>query len=180
MQQRIGKLEETAALIRTFTPAVMIGLLQTRAYARALFGDSLAAEDLDKTVDARLERQRLLNTDRQFIFVMAEGALRWNMGGADVMAQQLAHLIEVSRQANVRVGVIPWTTPANVPALHGFTIYDSRAVLLGTQTATAIITDNLSVSDYEAHWKELEPLTSWDDDARAVIAETAAAYKRLV
>jgi hypothetical protein len=36
------------------------------------------------------------------------------MGGAHVMAGHLDHLIDVSRLANVRIGVIPWTTPANV------------------------------------------------------------------
>ncbi|MGH3156302.1 MAG: helix-turn-helix domain-containing protein [Streptosporangiaceae bacterium] len=180
MQQRIGKLEAAASQIRTFTPTVIIGLVQTRAYISALFGDSLPPDDLDKTVSARLERQRVLATGRQFTFLMAEGALRWNIGGAHVMAEQLDHLIEVSRLANVKIGVIPWTTPTTVPALHGFTIYDSRAVLLGTQTATAIMTDRRDISDYEAHWKELEPFASWGDDARSVIAETAGAYRSII
>lgn len=180
MQQRIGSLETAAERIRTFTPAVIIGLLQTRAYISALFGGSLPPADLERTVEARLERQRILRTGRQFTFLMAEGALRWNMGGAHVMAGQLDHLIEVSRQPNVKIGVIPWTTPATVPALHGFTIYDRRAVLLGTQTATAIITDRRNVADYEAHWGELEPLAGWGDAARSVIARAAADYRSLI
>lgn len=179
MQQRIGKLETAAAQIRTFTPAVIIGLLQTRAYAQALFGESLTPSDLDRTVSARLERQHILTTGRQFVFLMAEGALRWNMGGAHIMAEQLDHLIEASKLANVKIGVIPWTTPAHVPALHGFTLYDSRAVLLGTQTATAIITDRRNVTDYEAHWNELEPLAEWEDAARTVIARAAADYRSI-
>jgi hypothetical protein len=180
MQQRIGKLEEAAAEIRTFTPAVIVGLLQTRAYISALFGDSLPPADLDRTVSARIERQRVLTTGRQFTFLMAEGALRWNMGGAAVMAEQLDHLIELLQMPNVKIGVIPWTTPATVPALHGFTIYDSRAVLLGTQTATAIITDQENVADYEAHWRELEPLAAWDDEARPVIAKAADDYRSII
>lgn len=180
MQQRIGKLEAAASQVRTFTPTVIIGLVQTRAYVSALFGDSLSPDDLDKTVTARLERQRVLASGRQFTFLMAEGALRWNMGGARVMAEQLDHLIEVSRMVNVKIGVIPWTTPTTVPALHGFTLYDSRAVLLGTQTATAIMTDRRNVADYEAHWKELEPFASWGDEARSVIAETAGAYRSIM
>lgn len=179
MQQRIGRLEASAAKIRTFTPAVIIGLLQTRDYARALFGGSLPPDDLDRTVDARLERQLILSTDREFEFIMAEGALRWNMGGAAVMAGQLDHLAEVSSRPHVRIGVIEWTTPARVPALNGFTIYDSRAVLLGTQTATAIITDRRNVGEYEAHWHDLKPLASWDETARSVITRTAEEYRRL-
>ncbi len=179
MQQRIGKLEEAAAQVRTFTPTVIIGLIQTRAYINSLFGDSLSPEDLERTVSARLDRQHVLTTGRKFTFLMAEGALRWNMGGAHVMAEQLDHLIDVSRLANMRIGVIPWTTPANVPALHGFTIYDHAAVLLGTQTATAIMTDRRDVADYDAHWNELEPLAAWGDAARSVIAQAAGDYRSI-
>lgn len=179
MQQRIGKLETAAAQVRTFTPAVITGLVQTPAYTAALFGDSLPPEALERTVSARLDRQHVLATGRQFTFLLAEGALRWNMGGADVMAGQLDHLADVSRLANVKIGIIPWTTPAHVPALHGFTIYDHNAVLIGTQTATAIMTDRRNVADYEAHWAELEPLAAWGDDARAVIAQAADAYRSI-
>jgi transcriptional regulator with XRE-family HTH domain len=180
MQERIGKLEAAASTIRTFTPAVIIGLLQSPAYIDALFGDSLPAEERKRTVQARLDRQMLLQTPRQFSFVMAEGALRWNMGGGAVMVEQLKHLTEISHRENVRLGVIPWTTPARVPAVNGFTIYDSRAVLIGTQTATAIITDQQNVRDYEAHWAELEPLVSWNDDARSVISRIADDYRKIV
>jgi len=179
MQQRIGKLESAASRIRTFTPGVVVGLVQSSEYIKALFGDSLSAEDRERTVQARLDRQRILDTEREFVFVMAEGALRWNMGGAHVMLDQLDHLVQISRQPNVHLGIIPFTTPATVPALHAFTIYDSRAVLLGTQSATAIITDQRNVADYEDHWKELEPLVSWGDEARAVIERTAADYRAI-
>jgi hypothetical protein len=66
-----------------------------------------------------------------------------------------------------------------VPALHGFTIYDSRAILLGTQTATAIMTDRRDVADYEAHWNELAPLAEWGDGARSVISQAADSYRSI-
>lgn len=63
--------------------------------------------------------------------------------------------------------------------LHGFTIYDSRAVLLGTQTATAIITDQKDMNDDEEYWAELEPIISYDDAARAAIDRVAADYRSI-
>ena len=78
------------------------------------------------------------------------------------------------------MGIIEWITPAKVPALHGFTLYDSRAVLLGTQTATAIITDQKDVNDYEEHWAELEPIISYGDAARAAIDRVAADYRSII
>ena len=80
----------------------------------------------------------------------------------------------------MRLGIIEWIIPARVPALHGFTIYDSRAVLLGTQTATAIITDQKDVNDYEEHWAELEPIISYGDAARAAIDRVAADYRSII
>jgi hypothetical protein len=63
--------------------------------------------------------------------------------------------------------------------MHGFTIYDSRAVLLGTLAATAIITDQKDVHDYEEHWAELEPIISYGDAARAAIDRVAADYRSI-
>ncbi len=179
MQQRIGKLETAAFQVRNFAPTTVVGLLQTESYIDALLGGSLAGEDRRRMIFSRIERQRILDTDREFILIMAEGALRWNMGGAAVMAEQLDRLVQESRRPNVRLGIIEWTTPATVPALHSFTIYDSRAVLLGTQTATAIVTDRQDVNDYESHWAELEPLVSYDDAARAAIERVATDYRNI-
>ncbi|MGH3930772.1 MAG: helix-turn-helix domain-containing protein [Pseudonocardiaceae bacterium] len=179
MQQRIGKMETAAFRIRNFAPAAVIGLLQTEPYIDALLGEWISGEDRRRMISSRLERQRILDTDREFILVMAEGALRWNMGGAAVMVEQLDHLVRESRRPNVRLGIIEWTTPATVPALHGFTIYDSRSVLLGTQTATAIITDRQDVRNYEEHWAELEPIISYDDAARAAIERVATDYRSI-
>ncbi len=179
LQQRSGKKETAATRIRIFAPTGVVGLLQTENYIDALLGAWLSGEDRTRMISSRMDRQRLLDTDREFILVMAEGALRWNMGGAAVMVEQLDRLVQESRRPNVRLGIIDWTTPAAVPAPHGFTIYDSRAVLLGTQTATAIITDRKDVHDYEEHWAELQTVVSYNDAARATIERVAADYRSI-
>jgi transcriptional regulator with XRE-family HTH domain len=179
MQERIGKLETAAQRVRSFSPGTIIGLVQSPAYIAALYGDSLSPQDLDRAVKARLARQHVLQSDRDFTLLMAEGALRWNMGGAHIMVEQLDHLAEISRRANVRIGIISQTTPVTVPALHTYTIYDSTAVLIGTWAATAIITDQRSVADYESYWDELKPFASWDADARAIIERVATDYRRM-
>lgn len=179
MQQRIGKLEMAATRLRNFAPTGVIGLLQTRSYIDALLGEWLTGEDRQRMISSRIKRQCILDTDRKFILVMSEGSLRWNTGGAAVMVEQLERVIRESQRPNVQIGIIEWTTPATVPALHGFTIYDSRAVLLGTLTATAIVTDRRDVADYESHWAELEPIISYGDAARTAIERVAADYRSI-
>lgn len=179
MQERIGRLEEASQQIRSFAPGTVIGLLQSPAYIAALYGDSLGPDELTRAVQARLDRQAILSTERDFVLVMAEGALRWNMGGPAVMLEQLEQLAAATHRPNIRIGIIAQTTPATVPAMHTFTVYDATAVLIGTWAQTAIVTDPGNITEYEAYLAELEPLASWDNDARTVITRVADDYRRM-
>ncbi|MGH3710686.1 MAG: helix-turn-helix domain-containing protein [Pseudonocardiaceae bacterium] len=180
LQERIGRIEAIAGRIRSLAPSTIPGIIQTREYIQALFGDELSPSDLERAIGARIATQTLLDTDRAFEFVLAEGALRWNMGGAGVMVKQLDALINTSQRANVRLGVISWTTPVTVPLLHTFTIYDSRAVMYGTQSSTALITEPRDVEQYENHWEEVGSFASFDDEARAIIERTRDDYRSII
>src|SRR5262245_9803321 len=94
------------------------------------------------------------------------------------MVEQLDHLAQDSRRPNVRLGILEWTHPAKVRAMQGSRVYDFRAVLLGTVTATLIVTDRQEISDYKRYWTELEPLISYDT-ARAAIERVAAYYRSI-
>jgi transcriptional regulator with XRE-family HTH domain len=179
MQERIGRIEAASRLLRTFHPAVVIGLLQTPGYIRAMLGESLPDDETERMVAARADRQRLLDTDRQFVLIMTEGALRWHMGSPAVMIAQLQHLAEITRRRNVRLGVIPWTRPVRVGALHGFNLYDRRAAIVGTETATAIITDTRDLADYEACFATYEALAVYGADARQVFDRLSDEYRAL-
>jgi transcriptional regulator with XRE-family HTH domain len=179
LQQRIGRIEQASQLVRSFTPTLVDGLLQIPDYVRAMGSHRLQGRELDAFVDSRVERQRILDTDRQFQSVITEGALRWHVGSPQIMAAQLDHLIEASHRPNLRLGIIPWTTPVNSPALHCFTIFDDRAVIVGTETATAIITDPADIADYDQRYRFYSRLAVVGDRARAVLACLAAEYRSL-
>jgi hypothetical protein len=180
MQERIGRIEAASARLRSFHPALVIGLLQTPDYARALLSGAYAGADLDRMVSARLARQEVLDTDRTFELLMTEGALRWHVGGPLIMAEQVEHLARASGRPNVRVGVIPWTRPVIHPVLHGFHLYDQRAVMVSTETAMATMTDRLQVADFEARFSRYAELADWDDDAWPVFERLAWEYRTLV
>jgi len=95
------------------------------------------------------------------------------------MVEQMEHLIEASRLPNVRLGIIPMRTPARVFAPHGFDMYDSRGVCIGTKTATALTTEPNDLADYDALFTELEQMAAFDDDARALIGRVATEYRLL-
>ena len=95
------------------------------------------------------------------------------------MAEQLDHIADVSKRAGVRVGVIPWTTPVGVFPLNGFSVYDSRVVLVGTRVATAFLTDPQDVTEHEKLFGELETLAAWDAAARDHLARIGADFRAL-
>jgi transcriptional regulator with XRE-family HTH domain len=179
MQRRIAAAEAASARIRAFHCSIVLGLAQTPAYARAVFADGgdITGDALDRCVTERVARQAILNTGRDITLVMTEGALRWQAAGPAVMTEQIDHLAEISYR--VRLGVIPWTAAASVFPLHGFAIYDSREVTVGTRVATAFLTDPPDVVDHEKLFSELEALAVFDGSAREHLARIAGEYRAL-
>ncbi|MGH3319845.1 MAG: helix-turn-helix domain-containing protein [Streptosporangiaceae bacterium] len=181
MQQRAGRIEAASARVRAFHPLIVPGLLQTPAYARLVFtarGD-MTEEDVERSVAVHMHRQALLDTDRGITLVTTEGALRWQAGGPDVMSAQLERIAEATRHPNVRVGVISWTTPVEVFPQEGFDLYDTRAVIIGTETATATITEPRDVVAYDKLFDDLEAKASFGAEARGILARVAEGYRTL-
>ncbi|MBP2323266.1 transcriptional regulator with XRE-family HTH domain [Kibdelosporangium banguiense] len=88
------------------------GLLQTKAYTRALFhvGRSRSPEELDCDVKVRGIRQlRLTSEERplQLVAVVHEAALRRVVGGRRVMREQMRHLVKAAALPTVTLQVIP-------------------------------------------------------------------------
>jgi hypothetical protein len=98
MQQRVGRIEQASELVRSFTPTLVDGLLQTPDYVRAMGSHRLTGEELESFVASRAERQQILDTDRQFQKIITEGALRWHVGSPQIMAAQLEHLVKASHR----------------------------------------------------------------------------------
>lgn len=180
MQERIGRIEQSAALLRSFQPAMLIGLVQTVDYAQAVMsGGNLDSETLEQVIQARVRRQAILNTDRRFILVHTEGALRWHVGSPAIMAAQLDHLAELTFRPNVQLGIIPWDRPLTMHARHAFHLYDTRTVIVGTESGTAFIADPVEVGAYDRRFKGFEHAAVFGDEARAVFARVADDYRAL-
>jgi transcriptional regulator with XRE-family HTH domain len=178
-QDKVARMEQAASDITDVTPSILAGLLQTPTYARSVWGDSLNSADADRAVESRMRRQQVLNSDRRFTFLITEGALRWNLGGPDVMVGQLDRLLSELERDNLRLGLIPWMRTVTEPLLHPFLMLDRRTILLGTVAATSVISDPSSVAEYTALLATLEPLASWGEDARPHLERIRSEYASL-
>lgn len=180
MQERIGRIERQSRRVSTFAPLVVPGLLQNADYARALFatGDEMPPEQQVAALSERLQRQALLHEgDREFVFVLAEGVLRWQLGSPAVMAAQLDHIVAMSRLPAVRVGVVPWKVAADAAPMSGFDLHDHTVAIVGTETATAFITEPADVEAYVLLLRALEKVAVFGDEARGLLGVAATDYR---
>src|SRR3954464_3402791 len=92
--------EASAKLIRQVSPLLVPGLLQVEEYTRAVLGTASATSgvEVDRIVESRRDRQELLERDSrpQLFMILGEAALRQAVGGAEVMKNQLQHLVELN------------------------------------------------------------------------------------
>lgn len=179
-QARIARIEQASEHVRTFSPIVIPGLLQTADYARAIFNSgTLTPEEIDAAVAARLDRQELLGAEgHRFTLLTTAGAFSWCAGSPSVMTVQ-AERLAAPQPPNVRVGVIPWGTTATVFPMHTWDIYDQRGVIVGLVSSTALLTNPQDVAAYDEMFTALERMAVWDDKARAVFARLADEYRAL-
>ncbi|MFF0445484.1 Scr1 family TA system antitoxin-like transcriptional regulator [Streptomyces sp. NPDC004609] len=135
--QRRMKLETTAVAIAEWSQTVVPGLLQTPSYARALFraGKPRAANDEIKAlVRARMERQELFQrkSPPDFSAVVCESVIRRNVGGADVMREQLAVLLSHGKRPTSVVQVLPLGASCHA-------LMDAPVSILTTASGTVVV-----------------------------------------
>lgn len=178
LQQRFARLERTAVEIRSFNPVMVLGVLQTPVYAAAVFGTSVD----DPLVATRMARQREMVVDRRrhWILIQTEGALRWQARSAEVMVEQIEHLVRLSNAPQVELGVIDWRSPVEVFPHGAFHLYDQAAVVVATHDGTAIINDEARIADYRSLFEELAGLASFGDPARDLLRRIADDYRSLL
>lgn len=116
-------LEQKAVALSSYQNQVVPGLLQTQAYAEAVFRSRVPlyidGEVEDQTA-ARLGRQAALRREQPMMasFVIWEPALTCPLGGRAVLHEQLRHLLTCSELTGVTIQVLPLDRTLH-PALDG-------------------------------------------------------------
>jgi transcriptional regulator with XRE-family HTH domain len=120
-------LEKAAKVIRTYEVQFVHGLMQTEDYARAVIlicNADASAEEIDRRVSLRLERQQLLIQPGapELWAVLDEAALRRSPDDRAVMRAQLEHLLELTDLPNVTLQIVPFRVGQHAAAGGPFTI----------------------------------------------------------
>jgi len=175
MQQRWKRIEGEARVVRSYQPALILGVLQTVEYSSIVLdqpADSPVVEDR-----ARRHERLIREPDRRHLLIQTEGSLRLRVGSPSVMARQADHLVETSRLANVQIGVIPESRIMDFTAGTGFHIYDDTVVVVGLEVAAATLTDPDDIRHFRALYERLSEAAVWGDEARALIERVRASLQ---
>jgi len=92
-------IEEQCRLRRQFLPTMLGGITQISAYTRRAVTDAVHPEPpevIDEIMEGKALRRAVLDRpDKQFEFLLTEGALRWKMLDTAGMTDQLEHLAAI-------------------------------------------------------------------------------------
>ncbi|MBF4999855.1 helix-turn-helix domain-containing protein [Nocardia sp. BSTN01] len=116
-------LEEAARRFTAWKLSVIPGMLQTAAYRRALAwaeAPDAPTEQIEMRVQIATHRQTRLSDDTFTVDVLLhEAAVRDQVGGPAVAAEQLHHLAEMSERPNVSVRVVPFDARRHLGSMVG-------------------------------------------------------------
>jgi hypothetical protein len=180
-QESARPLYERTRLFKAYCPSVVPGWLQTPEYATALLSAITefrgTPDDVAEAVTARMNRNRILGSgNHRFALLLEETVLRYQIGGADVMAAQLGRLAEAAALPTVALGVIPLAAPER-PAwpLEQFTVFDDERVHVELLSAQVTVTVPSEIILYVRAFERLARLAVYGDAARLLVGDALAA-----
>jgi transcriptional regulator with XRE-family HTH domain len=110
--QRRALMDEKLVELYAYHTLLVPGLLQTEAYAYAVFAREagVAEESVRESVGGRLSRQsRFLDPDGPlYVALLDESCLRQQVAEPAVMREQLDHLLRVAELPNITIQVVPF------------------------------------------------------------------------
>ncbi|MFB6893655.1 helix-turn-helix domain-containing protein [Kitasatospora sp. NPDC056327] len=157
--------EESKAIeIHDYSTMVVPGLLQTEAYIRALYEmrrPLLATEQIDEWVAARLARQEVLARWPLPVvtWVIDESVLRRPLGGRDVHAEQLHHLLKVGQMRGPELQVMPLDRLSHAGMGGSFILLTpngrSQFGYVAAQHVNRLVTDPAEVRNMAARYSSI-------------------------
>lgn len=177
--------ETSAESFLQYENCVVPGLLQTEAYAEEIVRSGLLANPLgvvSQWVEVRLNRQAALTRKEEplgLTAVLDEAVLRRQVGGPEVMREQLLHLADMAERPNITLQVLPFSSGSH-PAIDGaFSIYlfpgedESGVVFIENMTSDIFIEQDTQVSRYRLVFDRLCEIALESANSIALITQIA-------
>lgn len=144
------------------------GLLQTHDYAAAVLDQATPAhaeEVREERLSIRTKRQEVFKRPNPLVFwgVISESVFRHEIGSAEIMAEQLDHLLKMGEQYPhvVNIQVLPEAAASHASLFGPFVIlsfperWEPDVVYLEGLTANRFLEETAEVQDYSRLYKRL-------------------------
>ncbi|MEV5774570.1 helix-turn-helix domain-containing protein [Streptomyces antimycoticus] len=180
------QLERQATGISNYSAALVMGMLQTAEYAREVFQAAhprARANEIDAKIERRLRRREVMEKDTPPLLwsVLNEACLRTAVGGPEVMAAQLAHLLKEAESPHVTLQVLPFAVGAS-PAAESFTLltFDEGPNVAYADTAMAgqLIDSPERVANATATYERLRAAALHPSHSLSMIRKVMEEYAR--
>ncbi|MFJ8922313.1 helix-turn-helix domain-containing protein [Streptomyces sp. NPDC102415] len=157
----MARLEAEAVTLHVYATLAVPGLLQTEAYARAVFAmrrPLLDEEMIEQRVSARMARQTIFARKPMptLSFVVEESVLHRPVGGRSVLRGQLEQIIRHGHLRNVEVQLMPTGRTEHCGLAGPFTLIEKRdgrrMAYVEVQRDSRLYTDWAVVRDVEEQY----------------------------
>ncbi|MFJ6212792.1 helix-turn-helix domain-containing protein [Streptomyces sp. NPDC092296] len=177
-QVQLAGLEASSTTFRYFLLSMITGLLATPEYVRASLAQA-PPEQQEKAVAMKLGRQKVLfDRSKQFTFILTEQAVRYPLVPSDELAVQIERLASLSRQSNIRVGVIPAGVHFTSGALNTFTVYDETLATAELDLGAIVFRDSRDVQELILRFTRYEEHALFGEQAREFLSNWAEHCRR--
>ncbi len=188
-------LEDAAATICQYEPELIPGLLQTRRYAWLMMttpAGYATEEEAQRRTQLRMDRQGVLTRPRapQLNAVLNEAVIRRPMGGPDVMAEQLEHLLALAARGNITIRIVPFSAGVHAGAVvSAFSLMDfpdlpgtdgplePPVVFVDTLTGAMYLNKPDEVAAYRLVWQDLINRALNPDESLDLIRDVLEEYR---
>lgn len=120
----VEEIEPQAAILQSWDPLVIPGLLQTPEYARAIFATTVPIDEVEERVEARMRRMEIFDAPDPpvFLAIIDESVLHRPIGGPKVLAQQLLQLLERAQDSRITIQVVPTASGCAAGMMSAFAL----------------------------------------------------------
>lgn len=171
------EIERDARSITSVSPLLIPGLLQTAEYTRAIMTTGGVPEDqIDLRVAVRLGRRNALTRKdpASLVAFIGESALRQDIGGREVMSDQLKELLKVGQQGNVDLRVVPIETGWHAGLEGPFSLFEiegrDSVVCVENRVSALYLHKPDDVAAYESALPRVEEVALGAEESTALIA----------
>jgi transcriptional regulator with XRE-family HTH domain len=172
-------METAADELWTYEAEYVPGILQTNRYTeatRAAMGTP--SEGSEKLVAVRSARQKRLSGDNPMTFraVLNEAVIRREVGGPDVMREQLEYLARAAARPNITLQILPFAAGAHPGMLGPFTALrfpqePLNTIYIELDGGAVYWEKPASVERYAATFRRLSELALNEEDTISLISE---------